>query len=327
MFTRSIACLSLAAATAAAIPLFASAQDFTPIGDRIITDPTYLPLRGQVFGQSGYAYDRADGRGFDASGAEFQSRRRTADVVDQSFSYGLTDDLAVNVGIAYQFSGRTRVNFADGFKATGESGFENPTFGLTWRLLDQRTHPASLDLFGAYAPDVFANETANGGEDASVARGGPEFDIGAGLGRETRFFTIRGEVKGRYLGVATLDNITSGATVRTASYWVPSVGVSTQSRLNDRVSVNVGADYNFNGDPRVVNDVSGVEHVAQLGDYQDVNVALNYHFIPNALVGSVSYRHEFHDRNVNAFVADPTLNTAFDRSSDGVGVKLSYVFK
>lgn len=327
MNKRSAVRLTLAAAVAVAIPICALAQDFTPIGDRIVSDPAYLPLHGQFFGDTGYAYDRSDGHEFDAAGTNVESRRHTINLVHQAFAYGLTDDLSFNVGVAYDFSGRTRVSAPGGERTFDQSGFEDPTFGLTWRAIDERSHPVSLDLFTAYSPDVVSSTTANGSQDASVARGGPEFDVGAALARETRFFTIRGEVTGRYFGVGAQDNLTTGATVRTASYWVPSLGVETQSRLNDRLSVNVGADYNFNGDPHVVNSDTGVEHIAQLGDYQDVNVGLNYHFVPNTLVGSVNYRHEFHDRNINVFPADPTANTQFDRDGDGVGVQLRYVFK
>ncbi|MBA3810675.1 MAG: hypothetical protein H0X27_03335 [Caulobacteraceae bacterium] len=327
MSKRSVIRLSLAAAAAVAIPIGASAQDFTPIGDRILSDPTFLPLQGQFYGQSGYAYERTDGHVFDSVGADVESRRHTLSTFHQGFSYGVTDDIALNVGIAYGFDGHTRLDAPGGIRDTNQSGFEDPTFGLTWRAIDQRAHPMSLDLFGSYSPDVFSNKTASGTEDASVARGGPAVDFGAALGRETRFFTIRADATGHYYGNSTLDNTTTGATVHTTDYWVPSVGLQTQARLNDRLSVNVGADYNFNGDPRVVNGATGVEHIAQLGDYQDVNVALNVHFVPNALVGSVSYRHEFHDRNTNVFPADPTANTQFDRSTDGVGVQLRYVFK
>lgn len=327
MIKRSIVRLFLATAATLTVPACALAQDFTPIGERILSDPTFLPLQGQFYGESGYAYDRTDGHAFDSTGSGVESRRHTINTFNQAFSYGVTDDIALNVGIAYGFDGHTRVDAPGGIRDTNQSGFADPTFGLTWRAIDQRSHPMSLDLFGSYSPDVFANKTANGTEDASIARGGPAVDFGAALGRETRFFTIRADATGHYFGNSTLDNTTTGTTVHTTDYWVPSVGVQTQTRLNDRFSVNVGADYNFNGDPRVVNSATGVEHVAQLGDYQDVNVALNVHIVPNALVGSVSYRHEFHDRNLNVFAADPTANTQFDRSTDGVGVKLQYVFK
>ena len=70
MNKRSAVRLTLAAAAAVAIPICALAQDFTPIGDRIVSDPAYLPLHGQFFGDTGYAYHRTNGPWFDATGAQ-----------------------------------------------------------------------------------------------------------------------------------------------------------------------------------------------------------------------------------------------------------------
>jgi hypothetical protein len=52
MLTRSVIGLSLAATLMA--PLAAAAQDFTPISDRILSDPLFLPLRGQFYGETSY---------------------------------------------------------------------------------------------------------------------------------------------------------------------------------------------------------------------------------------------------------------------------------
>lgn len=323
MALRCIVYMSLAAA--AVMPLCGQAQDFTPTGGRILSDPTYLPLQGQFSGDTGYGYERADGDIFDAAGAQSATTRRTQSVIRQNFAYGITDALSVNVGIGYGFSGQNRVKSADGVTTTDQSGWEDPTFGATYRLLDQRNHPVSLDIMGEYSPDAFESRNATPTRDGTVARGGSEADLGVGLGRETRVFTIRGVFLDKYFGASTTFNPNSGGTAQTASYWVPSVGIQTQTRFTNRLSANVGADYNFNGSPRVV-DGAGLERTSQLGDYQTVNVSLNYHFIPNRLVGSVNYHHTFQDRADEVF-ADPNLDFSRERSSDGVGAELRYVFK
>lgn len=323
MTPRCIVYMSLAAAVAA--PLCAQAQDFTPTGDRILSDPTYLPLQGQFSGDTAYGYERSDGDVFDATGARMATTSHTQNIVRQNFAYGLTDALSLNVGIGYGFSGQGRVVTANGVTQTNENGWEDPRLGATYRLLDQRNHPVSLDIMGEYSPDVFESRNATPTQDGTIARGGSETDLGVGLGRETRFFTLRGVFFDKYFGASTSDNPNTGGTADTNAYWVPSVGIQTQTRFTDRLSANVGADYNFNGSPRVVS-AAGVARTAKLGDYQTVNVSLNYHFIPNRLVGSVNYHHTFQDRTNEVF-ADPTLDLFRERSSDGVGAELRYVFK
>ena len=323
MALRCIVYMSLAAAVA--MPLCAQAQDFTAAGERILSDPTYLPLQGQFSGDTGYGYERTDGDNFDATGARSAITRNTQNVIRQNFAYGLTDALSLNLGIGYGFSGQNRVASADGVTTTDQSGWEDPTLGVTYRLLDQRNHPVSLDIMGEYSPDVFQSRTASASRDGTIARGGPEVDLGVGLGRETRVFTIRGVFFDKYFGASTTFNPNSGGTAETGSYWVPSVGIQTQTRFTDRLSANVAADYNFNGNPRVV-DGAGLARTSQLGDYQTVNVSLNYHFIPNRLVGSVNYHHTFQDRTNEVF-ADPNLDFSRTRSTDGVGAELRYVFK
>ncbi len=323
MTLRGIMYMSVAAAIA--IPLYAQAQDFTPTGDRILSDPTYLPPQGQFVGDTSYGYERGDGDISDPGGDRAATTRHTGNIVRQSFAYGVTDALSLNLGIGYGFSDQNRVTSANGTTTTNQSGWENPSLGATYRLLDQHNHPVSLDIMGEYSPDAFESRNATQTRDGTIARGGSEVDLGVGLGRETRFFTVRGVFFDKYFGDSTTDNPNVGGANATNAYWVPSVGIQTQARFTDRLSANVGADYNFNGSPRVVS-AAGVEHIAKLGDYQTVNVALNYHFIPNRLVGSVNYHHTFQDRTNEVF-ADPALDFFRERSSDGVGAELRYVFK
>jgi hypothetical protein len=322
MALRSMLCLSVAAAVA--VPLYAQAQEFTPIGDRILSDPTYLPLQGQIYGQSGYDYQRINSAFFDSTGAETAAGRNNLNTFHQSFAYGISDALSVNFGIAYGFGSDTNTKSTT-VTSTNRNGFEDPTFGLTYRVFDQRTHPLGLDIFGDYSPDVIASRAASPTQDATIARGGPEADFGIALGRETRAFTVRGAFTGRYFGASSTQESLSGATMDTASYWVPSLSVQTQTRFSPRLSANVGFEYNFQGSPSVTDTGSGVTHINKIGDTQDVNVSLNYHIIPNRLVGSVGYQHTFFDDR-NEIFADPTDNTLLTRSGNTYSATLRYVF-
>jgi hypothetical protein len=321
----ALRCIVFISAAMVGVPLCALAQDMAPTGERILSDPTYLPLQGQFFGDTSYGYERSDGDVFDADGAHAAATRRTLNTARQNFTYGLTDAFSLNVGIGYGFSGHDRVDSANGSTQTNDSGWEDPSLGATYRLLDQRNRPVSLDIMGEYSPDVFQSRSATPTRDGTIARGGSETDLGVGLGRETRFFTLRGVFFDKYFATSSTFNPNTGGTAQIASYWVPSVGFQTQTRFTDRLSANLDADYNFNGSPRVVSG-AGVERTSRLGDYQTVKVALNYHFIPNRLVGSLNYHHTFQDRTDEVF-ADPALDFSRTRSSDGVGAELRYVFK
>ena len=241
----------------------------------------------------------------------------------------MTDAFSLNLGADYTFGSSSHVNLANGGgNTTDRNGFQDPTFGATYRLMDPRNQPYSLDLFGHYSPDLVDARTADPTEDATAGRGGDAFDFGAALGHQTRAFTIQGIVKGEYIGRRKIDNRLIGDTTKSSGYWIPSVGVATQTRLSDRFSINAGADYNFNGNTHVIDEDTGVEHALRQGDFQTVNVALNYHFIPNTLVGSLNYHHTFFGKTDSRFPADPTMDYLIDnKSGDTVGAGLTYQFR
>jgi len=326
MLTRSVLCLSAAAALM--IPLAAAAQDFTPISDRILSDPTYLPLRGQFYGESSYDYSDNQSQNFQAGGANLSSTSRTLNTLRQTFAYGVTDRLSLNVSEAYGFSGGSTVTTPLRVTSTNVSGWVDPTIGLTYRLIDQKEQPFMLDFLAHYSPDAFSSKASIDGEDATVARGGSTTDFGLAIARETRFFTIRGSVTATYYGTSTeLTASPARGVATTGSYWAPSLGVQTQTRFTDRLSANVNAAYTFNGDPNVRNFIPDLFHHEDLGNTADVGVSLNYHLIPNKLVGSVNYNHTFADHTNLNYPEDVVLDTYHWGSTNDVGVSLRYVFQ
>jgi hypothetical protein len=59
----------------------------------------------------------------------------------------------------------------------------------------------------------------------------------------------------------------------------------------------------------------------------DLNVAPNYHFIANILVGSVTYQHDFGGGSDNDYAALPADNTSIsNRNEDLRRVRQRYVF-
>jgi hypothetical protein len=326
MLTRSV--IGLSAIAALMIPFAATAQDFTPISDRILSDPTYLPLRGQFYGESSYDYSDDASQSFRATGANLSSTSRTLSTLRQTFAYGVTDRLSINVSEAYGFSGGANVTTPAGMTSTNISGWEDPTVGLTYRLIDQKEQPFILDAFGHYSPDAFSAHAAINGEDATVARGGDSGDFGLAIARETKFFTIRGSVTATYYGSSSdLTASPERGVATTGSYWAPSLGLQTQTRLTDRLSANVNAAYTFNGDPTVRNFIPDLVHREDIGNTADVGVSLNYHLIPNKLVGSINYNHTFADHTDLDYPHDVGLDSYHWGSTNDVGVSLRYAFQ
>jgi hypothetical protein len=326
MLTRSV--IGLSAAAALMFPLAAAAYDFTPITDRILSDPAFLPLRGQVYGESSYDYSDTQSQNFNAGGANLSSTGRSLNTLRQTLAFGVTDRLSFDVSEAYGFSGNGTITTPGGVRSNGQSGWEDPSFGLTYRLIDQKEQPFILDFFGHYSPDAFSSRVAIDGQDATVARGGDSADFGLAIARETRFFTIRGSVTANYYGSSTQQTASFvRGFANTSSYWAPSLGLQTQTRLTDRLSANVNASYTFNGSPTVSNNLPYLFHTEDIGDTADVGVSLNYHLIPNKLVGSVNYIHTFRDHTNVIYPDDVALNGYHWGTTNDVGVSLRYLFR
>jgi hypothetical protein len=58
----------------------------------------------------------------------------------------------------------------------------------------------------------------------------------------------------------------------------------------------------------------------------DLSAALNYQFVPNVLVGSLEYQHNFYQNARNQFPTSPTDNNSVrNKDEDLIGVRMSYV--
>ncbi len=70
-------------------------------------------------------------------------------------------------------------------------GADDPDFGATWRIIDQRTAPVSVDLTGSYAPDIFQNRSAERLHTGTFATGGQSGSAQLAISRETQILTLR----------------------------------------------------------------------------------------------------------------------------------------
>jgi hypothetical protein len=318
----------LAAATFL-VPLSAHAMDYTLTTDRIVSDPLYLPLQGQIFGDTSYQWTTTSDDVFNSTGVKTESERISSNPLGQTFEYGITDDLAVSGAIGYDPSQSTHINPVSGPSVDRtDQGWTDPTFGVIYRVLDQRDTPLTMDLNASYSPNVFSAKSASDTDEGTVARGGQEWEFGGTLGREMRDFTIAGTFDADYDGRRSALSEASGDEVSTSSTWLYSLGLATQTRLGDQFSVNAGAGYEFAHDANVVNDTSLVDHEQHVKGSPNLNAALNYHFIPNILVGSVNYQHDFGGGSDNFYAAIPVDDTSVrNKSEDLLGVRLRYVLQ
>jgi hypothetical protein len=323
---RSTRFLALAAACAA-ISTQAFAQDMESDSTRIISDPLYLPLAGQIYGESAYTYGSTSQDVFDSTGTRTDSTDIHLNQLSQRVLYGVTDDLAVSFDWAYDISRDATRHPVGGSDVTrSSSGWTDPTFGLTYRAMDQRWSPLTLDLHADYSPDAFPAKAATPDEEGTVARGGPAVDFGATLGHEGPVFTVAAKFDALWLDTRNVLNQTSGETTQTDSQWNYRFGLDTQTRITNQFSFNVGAGHTFTNTATVFNQTTGLEHFSSGGDVTDLSAALNYQFVPNVLVGSLEYQHNFYQNARNQFPTSPTDNNSVrNKDEDLIGVRMSYV--
>jgi len=317
-----------AAAAIVAITSPAFAQDMASDSTRIISDPLYLPLQGEFYGATDYTWGSSSRDTFDSTGAKTDHTNVVSNTLDQTFLYGITDDLSLHFNWGYDISrDASRHPVAGGDVKRDSSGWTDPEFGLIYRLMDQRDSPLTLDLRADYSPDAFPAKSATPDNDGTVARGGQMANFGATIGHEGPMFTVAGTFDATWYGSRDVLNQVSGEQNREDSLWNYRFGLTSQTRLNDMFSINAGVGHTFTNNGVGFNTTTGLEHISTGGDYTDVNAALNYQFVPNTLVGSLSYQHNFYQNARNIFPTAP-VNDTYTRNKDEdlVGVTMRYSF-
>src|SRR5579872_318494 len=167
------------------LPLGAMAFNFKPDTFRVVSDPAYLPLGGQLFGSSEYTYAMT-GSNTDNSLGNLKSANQTlSNTITQLWEFGLTSDFTLRASDSYVGSTST-TSPPNGTQTTTHSeGFNDPTFSVIWRALDQQDHPLNWDFQAAYAPNLFNAQSADASESGTVARGGDTEAFGTALSQQT----------------------------------------------------------------------------------------------------------------------------------------------
>jgi len=327
--TRNISLYALGFALA--LPLQAGALDFTPDPSRVLTDPSYLPMQGQVYGSTEYSFQRTEWDTDDNLGVQTKSNTNTASVIDQELEYGVTNDFTLRLTDSYEW---LKANVSEPFSPSTDThsyGFTDPSFGATWRVLDQQRFPFSWDLIGDYAPNLIDAKSASTEEDGTVARGGWTGTLGTALSYKTRDFTMYGDALATYQGNRKTFNETTHDSVTYDSSWEYQLALNTQTRLTDLFSVNLGVTQTFNNNDdanQVTTSGHTLDFTYEPGDTTDFNVALNYQLIPNTLAGALIYVHSFYDNDTSSVYSTSTKSntTLKNESTDTFGAKLYYAF-
>ena len=267
-----------------------AAFDFTPDTNRILSDPSYLPLAGQVYDTTQY-------------GVTFPKNAIADNGIKQSLGYGISDFLSIQVSDNYDW---TKYN----------SGFYDPSFGLKLRLLKQQESGFNLDLIADYSPDLLTNNRLN-----HYARGGQVSNFISNISYTTTDFTILGFAEITALSSAIQnDSFLQKSISEHQSF---GIGIDTQIRIARDFSINAGVSEQF-----MTNyDISYSSYAKfSYNGYNTTtfNTALNYHVIPNRLVTSLGYSNSFYNDSYQVISAYPSSGS-FNINTNSVNFSLRFV--
>jgi hypothetical protein len=318
---------ALLVTSALLFPTLAIAQTDQPDPLRIVSDPMYLPLAGQLFGSTEYLYGDLTQDVYNAAGVRTAKQTVDSNAITQTFRYGITNSLSVYGDIGYDPSITTRTAAAGGSTSESRSGWVDPSFGATYRVIDQAdAAPVSWDFTALYSPDAFSAKSQSLSGDGLVGRGGDAFDLSTKIGHVWDQFTLAGEFHANYSGQRDIADVTGGTAHTVDSNWVYSVDLASQYRFTDRFSVNAGAAYQFAYDESGANHGAALAYGEHVGGTPSLNASLNYDFIPNQVVASLEYEHRFNGNQSTIYPTAPADNSALrNRDEDLVGVNLRYV--
>lgn len=305
----------------------AVAQDAAPVPLRILSDPAFLPVAGQWYGSTAYDYGLNTFRTFDSTGTELASVHVKSNRIHQFIEYGISDDLSVHLGETYDPSvDRERIT-SSGTRTFTSSGFTDPTIGLTYRALDQSSNAVNLDFTADYLPDLFSAKQPSPDNDGSVAAGGQGARLSAAVSKVMDNFTLLGRFAANWNGRRDIED-SGGGKLRTGdSFWDYSLGLESQTRFTDILSLNADLTHTFNQSQHLTDEGTGLAHTSEPGNATDLGLALNYHLVPNRIVGAVSYDHVWHQDGKDIYPADPASDVFRRNQNENVyGVRLDYLF-
>jgi outer membrane protein OmpA-like peptidoglycan-associated protein len=324
---------------AACVP--AAAADWDSDTARLLGDPSFLPLAGQIEGSvsTTYSVDRYDFTN-NAFYKDSASYRRSGFDFLPALNYGITDDITVfaNLGWGNSFNRETytderlifgiplRVVPVKGTINYHALGADNPVFGVTWRAIDQRNAPVSVDITGSYAPDIFQNREATRVQTGSLAAGGQSGDVQLAISREMQWLTLRAYGTFSYEGRRNELADSGFEDLRSAPHPAYAAGLQTELRLLPWLALHAGvtAQQAMQFDRPII-DRYGVTPVTimpsgSISPYAGVLLP----FFDRRLTAEVTYQHDFVDNETERLPYESSRD--YKQESDLVTGRLRFVF-
>ena len=312
------------------LPIGAQAFDLSPNVSRVISDPSFLPLAGQLFTSTEYSYGNTSSNTNNYLNTLESSNNTISNVITQDFSFSFTDDFTLRVTDSYEWLNSSTTNTSGDNTVTDSNGLVDPTFGVTWRFLDESQHLINWDLIGAYAPNLIEAESASADEIGTVARGGNTEMLGTALSYKSQDFTLYLEGTMTYLDNRSVLNPSNSITTNYNSSWQYYLDVSTQTRFNNQWSVNLALSQTFSDNVNASYTNGGGTLIAYTrvpGGVTDLIGALNFQAVPDKFVVSAIYNHNFYNIGSTIYATVPTSDTTtFNRGEDVFSGELRCLF-
>jgi hypothetical protein len=312
------------------LPMGAEAFDLTPNVSRVISDPSYLPLEGQLFASTEYSYGNTSSNTNNYLKTLSSSNNTISNVIIQDFAFSFTDDFTLRVTDSYEWLNSNTTDTSGGNTVTNSNGLVDPTFGVTWRFLDETRNLINWDLIGAYAPNLIQAESASEDEIGTVARGGDTEMLGTALSYKSQDFTLYLEGTMTYLDNRNVLNPANGITTNYNSSWQYYLDVSTQTRFSNQWSVNLALAQTFIDNVNASYTNGGGTLIAYTrvpGGVTDLIGSLNFQAVPDKFVISAIYNHNFYNIGSTTYATVPTSDTTtFNKGEDVFSGELRYVF-
>ena len=206
-------------------------------------------------------------------------------------------------------------------------GADNPVFGATWRVIDQRAAPVSVDLTGSYQPDIFQSRASGALQTGTLAAGGQSGTAELAVSRETRALTLRAFGAFTYDGRRNELAVGETADLRSAAHPSYSVGLQTQLRLLPWLAIDSGvtAQQSVQFDrfdiSRFGTTSDTIHPAGSISPYAGLLVPL----IDRHLVAEAQYQHHFIDNETVQF-AGGVQTRAFHQESNLFTARVLFAF-
>lgn len=308
------------------------ALDLTPDASRVLSDPAFMPERGQIYAVTNYASGKRTGDGYDFQDTRVSTFTVRTDALTQSLDYGVIDNLSVRINVAYERASN-QYDYTIGTNVSRDArGFKDPSFGAKLRVFEQDDDGFNWDWVGTYIPSLISAKEPTQTRDGTVARGGSQGILGTSASYKTRSFTASLTAEASYLGKSELQ--VSEAQTNT---YDPSLeyffGLSTQTRISEVFAINIGVSRTVRNSLHASarDNYNTATFDLEPGDLTSANAALVWHVVPDTLAAVLSYTHDTYANTKSTNTNPPFFASQFNwatknESANSVSLSLLYVW-